>query len=164
MRRKDWQRLADLRLREAKLLLQYDFPMGAYYLGGYTIECALKAVIARQFSHETIPPKKLVLSIYDHDLAKLVVVAGLSDEFQKAQQSNPAFAKNWQALQEWGRDNRRYQYGEHAAMWLDADGTAPSDADRATLAEASEHQVLAETLVRAIEEQNGILPWLKLFW
>jgi HEPN domain-containing protein len=45
MNRFDSQKLASLRLREAKALLAAGFPEGAYYLAGYAVECALKACL-----------------------------------------------------------------------------------------------------------------------
>jgi HEPN domain-containing protein len=47
MTRKDLQKLAAIRLKEAKLLLAANAPDGAYYLAGYAVECALKACIAK---------------------------------------------------------------------------------------------------------------------
>lgn len=47
--------LAQKRFDEAKLLLGNGFSSGAYYLSGYAIECALKAIIAAQFRANEIP-------------------------------------------------------------------------------------------------------------
>jgi len=54
------QELAKLRLDEAKLLAREKRFSGAYYLAGYAIECALKALIAAQFRQNEIPDKNLV--------------------------------------------------------------------------------------------------------
>jgi hypothetical protein len=43
--RSDFQRLADLRIQEAQGLLGLGHTAGTYYLGGYAVECALKACI-----------------------------------------------------------------------------------------------------------------------
>jgi hypothetical protein len=43
MNRSDFQQLAELRLRESRSLLAAGFPEGAYYLAGYSVECAFKA-------------------------------------------------------------------------------------------------------------------------
>ena len=45
--RADFQQLADLRLKEAKALLDVGMWDGAYYLAGYAVEVALKARICR---------------------------------------------------------------------------------------------------------------------
>jgi hypothetical protein len=55
-----FQKLAQLRVDEAKALLGHRQSSGAYYLAGYAIECALKAVIAKQFRAEEIPDRALV--------------------------------------------------------------------------------------------------------
>jgi HEPN domain-containing protein len=47
MNRADLQQLAELRITEAKVLLDNGFYAGAYYLAGYAVECALKACIAK---------------------------------------------------------------------------------------------------------------------
>jgi hypothetical protein len=39
----DFQKLATIRLAEEKILLRNKQYAGAYYLAGYSIECALKA-------------------------------------------------------------------------------------------------------------------------
>lgn len=44
MKRKDFQQLAALRLKEARVLLRSGCYEGAYYLGGYVAEYALKGV------------------------------------------------------------------------------------------------------------------------
>jgi hypothetical protein len=62
------QRLAELRLAEAKILAQERQSSGAYYIAGYAIECALKARIAAQFRENEISDKNLVNRIYTHDL------------------------------------------------------------------------------------------------
>ena len=59
-----FQRLAELRLLEAKLLFRERQPSGAYYLAGYAIECALKAIIAAQFRANEIPDKAMVNRVY----------------------------------------------------------------------------------------------------
>jgi hypothetical protein len=48
MKRQDFQGLAAVRLKEARVLLEARCWEGADYLGGYVVECALKACIAKQ--------------------------------------------------------------------------------------------------------------------
>jgi HEPN domain-containing protein len=45
--RADFQQLADVRLKEAKALLDLGMWDGAYYLAGYAVEVALKACIIK---------------------------------------------------------------------------------------------------------------------
>jgi hypothetical protein len=60
MNRTDFQQLAELRLREAEALLAAGLPDGAYHLAGYSVECALKACIAKRTQLHDFPEKKLV--------------------------------------------------------------------------------------------------------
>jgi len=70
MNRNDFQRLAELRLKEARVLLAAELPDGAYYLSGYAVECALKACIAKRTREHDFPEKKLVIDSHTHDLGK----------------------------------------------------------------------------------------------
>jgi len=45
--RADFQELAQIRLRDAEVLLENGRFDGAYYIAGYSVECALKACIAK---------------------------------------------------------------------------------------------------------------------
>ncbi len=69
--------LAEIRLREAICLLQAELPSGAFYLAGLAVELAIKASIAGKFRAGVIPDKKLVDSIYSHELAKLFALTDL---------------------------------------------------------------------------------------
>ena len=60
MLRTDLQRLSRLRARDARTLFaagQYD---GVYYLGGFAVECALKACIARKTQRHEFPDRNRV--------------------------------------------------------------------------------------------------------
>jgi HEPN domain-containing protein len=48
MNRSDFHRLTEIRIKEAKVLLDRKCYEGAYYLAGYAVECALKACIAKE--------------------------------------------------------------------------------------------------------------------
>ena len=71
MNRADLQQLAEARLREAKVLFDAGEWSGSYYLCGYSVECALKAVVAAQVNQGDFPDKKLADAVYTHDLVKL---------------------------------------------------------------------------------------------
>ena len=58
MTRNDFQRLALLRVKESRALLQRGFYKGAYYLSGYAVECALKACIAKKTQRHEFPDKE----------------------------------------------------------------------------------------------------------
>jgi hypothetical protein len=49
---------------------------------GYSVECALKACVARQFREHEVPERKLVNSFYTHSLIELLVISGLQPEFR----------------------------------------------------------------------------------
>jgi HEPN domain-containing protein len=57
MNRADFQKLTQLRLAEAKVLLDSNRYEGAYYLMGYAVECALKSCIAKQTKEYDFPAK-----------------------------------------------------------------------------------------------------------
>jgi hypothetical protein len=77
MNRSNFIKLAELRLEEAKTLLDAEKFDGAYYLCGYVIECALKACIAKKTKRYDFPDKATVQDSYTHDLIKLIKISGL---------------------------------------------------------------------------------------
>ncbi len=129
--------LADARIREASALLDLGYFSGAYYLGGYAVECGLKAIIAKNFQSEEIPDRKFVDKIYSHRLDGLVDLAGLGPSLARTRDSNPVFAENWRAALLWSETSRYEIIRE----------------DRAFL------------LVEAISQsENGVLAWIKSHW
>jgi len=137
-----FQRLADLRLNEAKLLAKEGHSSGAYYLSGYAIECALKARIAAQFREHEIPDKALINQIYTHDLSSLVRLAGLEPELKAAVDADPILGRRWSVVKNWS-ELARY------LVWTDDD---------------------ASDMIEAIdggdggEDGNGIYRWLTHRW
>jgi HEPN domain-containing protein len=55
MNRYDFQKLARIRLEEAKVLLRHGKYEGCYYLCGYAVEFALKACIAKMTERYDFP-------------------------------------------------------------------------------------------------------------
>lgn len=87
-----FRRLSDLRLRERKALFGQRLYSGAYYLAGYSVECALKACICKNMRRAEFPPdRKSLDNIYTHDLDKLITGAGLMPRQQKAQDRGRGF-------------------------------------------------------------------------
>lgn len=72
MNRIELQQLARLRIREANILFQNGSYSGAYYLSGYTIECALKACIAKKTKRHDFPDKDFINKSYVHNLEQLI--------------------------------------------------------------------------------------------
>ena len=137
MNRDDFRRLAELRLREARALLQARHFDGAYYLGGYVIENALKACIAKQTKRFEFPDRKTVNESHTHNLEQLLRVAGLQPELEREAASSRAFEVNWTVVKDWSEESR---YQRHTRQE-------------------------AEDLFNAITDpQNGVLPWIRQRW
>ena len=119
--RATFQQLAELRLSEARLLLANGLPSGAYYMAGYAIECALKAVIAAGFRANEIPDKSRVNSIYTHNLKDLLNLAGLKSPLDDDMNESPELRENWATVSKWS-EQARYQIwnSETAATMLEA--------------------------------------------
>jgi hypothetical protein len=117
--REVFRELARYRLAEAKVLPEREHSSGAYYLAGYAVECALKAVIAAQFQANEIPDKRLVNSVYTHDLSDLLRISGLQAELEAGRE----VVKNWNLVKTWSESARYATFDEAAAaVMLDAIG------------------------------------------
>ena len=136
MTRKDFQRLVRMRLGDARVLLRSGNNEGAYYLAGLAVECALKSAIARKTNRHDFPPKpKIVYSMYDHDLNKLLVAADLETILNAAVMNNAALKANWLLVKDWTVESRYLTTGRSA-----------------------------HDLYRAITGRNGVLRWLRQHW
>ena len=138
MNRADLQHLANLRLREASVLLDAGCFEGSYYLAGYAIECGMKACFAKKTGQYDFPNRRAVDQIYKHDPTELISAAGLGEEWQKELQSTKAFNENWAVVKQWS-EQKRY-----------AVKIAESD---------------AKDLLSAITDpSSGVITWLKKLW
>lgn len=134
--RRDFRTLAELRAEEARVLLRSRRHLGAYYLAGYAVECALKACIAKQRKRFEFPPKrKSVEKMYSHDLDTLLDVAGLEPQLKKEIAANPDFAANWNTVRDWTSESRYETSGLNG-----------------------------KELYNAVTGPNGVLPWIRLRW
>ncbi len=136
--RNQLQTLAKLRVKEAKVLIDNKLYDGAYYLLGYSIECALKACIAKQTKRHDFPEKKRVNDSYVHDLERLLEVSGLKTNYTAEAKLNREFEVNWSTVKDWD-ESSRYTNGK-------AD-TLVKDFYKAVTA-----------------RKNGVLTWIKKFW
>jgi len=137
MNRADFQKLADLRLKEAKALLDSKCYEGAYYLMGYAVECALKACIAKQTQQYDFPIKDSH-KIYVHDLNNLLKLSGFAKEHGEESDKNEDFKLNWAIVKDWKEDAR---YSLDITM------------DQ------------AQTFYLAVsDEKDGVMPWLQKWW
>jgi HEPN domain-containing protein len=138
MIRRDFQQLAIIRLKEAKVLLDNKCYHGSFYLSGYAVECALKACIAKKTKRFEFPDKNFAKDIYTHDLTILIKLSGLKDELDKEIKNKIDFATYWGCVKDWS-ETIRYNTNIRRQQALDA--------------------------FNAISDNRyGILEWLKNFW
>jgi HEPN domain-containing protein len=137
MNKNDLKKLALARLREANVLLENGEFSGAYYLAGYVVKCALKAVIAKQTRRHDFPDKNRANDSWIHDPTRLVGVAGLQAFLQAEIKFDPKFAESWNVVKDWKEDSR-YKVSEMKE---------------------------AEAIIQAIaDRRHGVLRWLKRHW
>jgi HEPN domain-containing protein len=133
MNRGEFQKLARVRLREAKLLLAANAPDGAYYLAGYAVEFALKACIAKSTERHDFPDKVRANRSHTHNVKELIDVAGLKDAHKQAV-----------------REYEFYRRREIVIHWTEESRYQNNSVDD------------AQSLIEAIENRKyGILQWLK---
>lgn len=137
MNKNELEKLAEIRIREAEILLTANCYHGAYYLAGYALECTLKACIAKQTKAFDFPDKKLTNDSYTHDLTKLFVTASLKQELAEQEKQDEDFKLNWAVASKWSEESRY---------------------------ENSIGEQDAHNLYNAItDNSSGILPWLKKY-
>ena len=137
MRKVDLQKLADRKIESALALAGMKHWSNAFYLAGYSVEMALKAVVAKQISADTIPDKNLINKIFTHDLEALLGLAGLRSEHNQVVKSNSLFGSNWAICSEWSPESRYQEKSPAEAHYL---------------------------LYSITDSSNGVLPWIKKFW
>lgn len=136
MDHRTFKRLAEVRLNEARSLLDARHWSGAYYLSGYAVECALKAKLVTQFQRWRLPDKQQVQRAYTHKLDELVRLSGLEADLID-ELARPAFNVNWTLAKDW------------------------SEASRYT----TRNRTQATELVEAVgNPREGVLPWLRQRW
>ena len=135
--RNDLQRLCQVRLEDATLLMQAKKSSSAYYLAGYAVELAIKACISRMFQSDVIPDKGFVNAVYTHNLEALMNMSGLLPELKARMKEDAVFGSLWGVVSKWN-ESSRYEFWD---------------------------PVSAATLLSAIvDEEHGVLPWLKTHW
>lgn len=137
MKKADIEALAVARLEEAECLLDAGHFSGAYYVAGYALELALKAVIAKSFRSDEIPDRRFVDKVHSHDITRLVDLAGL-EVFRLAKvQEDATFAQNWEYVAGWSEISR-YAFAE-------------------------ENKTLS--LIEAIRNKDhGVFGWIRTHW
>lgn len=138
MNKNDLEELVDIRIKEAKALLDAESYQGAYYLAGYSLECAIKVCIAKQVRQYDFPNLELAKNSYSHKLTDLLGVAGLKQKLNEKEKQDGNFQLNWAVAKDW---NEKARY------------------------ESRVEERKAKDLYDAItHNQSGILAWLKTFW
>jgi hypothetical protein len=134
--RRDFQRLAELRVREAAALIRTRNPSGAYYLSGYAIECALKACIAKRARRHEFPLKAdYVRRLYTHNLEELLRLAELEVQLETEMRTNTSLATNWGIVKSWSEESRYRLTGLNG-----------------------------KDLNNAVSASDGVLAWIKQRW
>jgi uncharacterized protein YwgA len=77
-------------------------------LGGYSIEYALKACIAKQTREFDFPDKDEVNKSYTHNLDSLLKLAKLKDKLEDAMKSNNDLAASGACVVDW-EEGKRYE-------------------------------------------------------
>jgi hypothetical protein len=138
MNRFELQQLSDARIQDARVLVEAHRWTGAYYLVGYSVECALKACAARRFREHEVPDKTVVNDFYTHRLDRLLGISDIQTELEARIRSDIAFRANWHTVRDWN-ETTRY--------------------------DLSTTETQARNLLNAISEtNNGVQPWLKAWW
>ena len=140
MKREHWQKLAEERATDAKVLLDGGQWAGAYYLAGYAVECALKACIlafVEQNPDVVFRDKKYSGRRWTHDIGNLVALADLRADRDADALTNPALGVNWFRVQGWSEAARYEGKPEPEAR---------------------------EFYGAVTHDENGVLPWIRGRW
>ena len=135
--RRDFRNLALMRLKEAKVLLDRGKYSGAYYLCGYSLECGLKACIAKKIKRSQFPDLGFVKDCWVHNLRLLVKAAALNDEWEKKKKSDKQFLTNWGVVKDWDVNSRYKKYNK---------------------------KVATDFYNAVADDHNGVLQSIKLYW
>ncbi len=118
-------------------MLNQGFFDGAYYLAGYSVECAIKACIAKGTRRYDFPDKKKVELSHSHNLRDLVRVASLEDARIARANNDSEFRKYWDVVQSWSEQSRYRRHSPESARKL---------------------------LVAVGNRRHGVISWIKLHW
>jgi len=143
MNRFELQQLAELRLSDAIVLLETgNNEAGAYYMAGYAVECALKAVVAKNQGEYPYPDFGDTTfkreNYFTHNIKSLIVLAQIKDDLDVERRGNQSLEENWATVERWNEQSRY---------------------------EITHNRTEARELVVAIADpQDGVLSWLKQIW
>ena len=107
------RKIADNHLKVAELSFDAGLYENAIYVGGYCIECLLKAKICDLLELDNLfdplfDKKEMAKSFKTHDLIALLYLAGLKEKAITAKASNLNFSNYWKYLCENWSEQVRY--------------------------------------------------------
>ncbi len=138
MNRNHFQQLSKLRIKEAQALYKLNLYNGSYYLAGYSIECALKACIAKKTKRYDFPNKEIANKVWTHDLENLLKLAELNIDLETDMKNNKSLEVNWAIIKDWS-ESIRYDFN------------------------ITDSQV-KDFLAACSTKKNGILIWIRKRW
>jgi hypothetical protein len=134
--RREFQQLARMRLKDARVLMQSGSLEGAYYLTGLAVECAVKVCIAKNTKRHAFPPNQsTVRDIYTYDLGKLISAAKLQTALDAETSRSDSFKKSWGVVKAWNVESRYMTKGLNAGE-----------------------------LYTAVAGRGGVMEWLRQRW
>jgi HEPN domain-containing protein len=139
--RKELQKLAKIRLSEAKTLYDKGFYDGSCYLAGYTMELALKARICKILDLIDYPDSgALGKTFKTHKFDTLIKLSGLENKFDTSKQSNQVLYDNWSLITDWSEEFRYKPVGTNL-------------------------KIKAQEIINALEDpKDGVFTWIKKRW
>jgi hypothetical protein len=111
---------------------------GSYYLAGYSVECALKAAIAKATRAEDFPDKPTVEKSWTHNLEELLGTAGLRQTLKSDASLRKPLGDNWAVVVRWNEANR-YKI-------------------------SIEEKQTRDLLAAISDSPDGVMEWLRLRW
>ena len=141
MTKRDLQKIAELRLKEAKILYENGLYDGAVYLCGYVVEAALKARICKHLQmKEYLDSGDMKNMFLSHDFDRLLFLSGLKNRINLANRRGTGLFKNWSLLTNWTPDIRYVPNGTYTEQY-------------------------AKDIINALEHNtDGFLVWIKRLW
>jgi hypothetical protein len=131
------QQLSEQHLGDAQVLFERKRWPGAYYLAGYSVECALKACIAKLTKAHDFPHKDSS-KVFTHKFDILVGLAELETVRIEKCKTSRSFDLYWAHVGKWSEESRY---------------------------DSTRGEQEAYDMIRAISDnQEGVLPWIKLHW
>lgn len=138
MNRNELQEISRIRVREAKVLLDASQFSGAYYLLGYSVECAIKSCIAKKTVKYQFPDKDFASKSHSHEFVSLMQLAGIWGDLQRDIKLHQPLQDNWLVVKDW-KVTSRYT--------------------------ASVSQAVAKDFHSAcVARKHGVLSWIKNYW